>query len=157
MLNKNKLLIVIVIFFLSLLLRVATIDEIGRTWDEPEYVEQGHKMVELYKKGDVDNSFFYTTYDHPPLLKYLYGFIKAKVKEGKKVYVYGASTRGNTLLQYFNLDNKLIEKAVERNPEKWRYAELHQTRGTRSTDASCHDDDERSGFYFNENRNFGSD
>jgi NDP-4-keto-2,6-dideoxyhexose 3-C-methyltransferase len=33
--------------------------------------------------------------------------------------VYGASTRGNTLLQYFGLDNKLIQKAVERNPEKW--------------------------------------
>lgn len=51
--------------------------------------------------------------------KSLYTFIKLKVAEGKKVYVYGASTRGNTLLQYFNLDNKLIKKAVERNPEKW--------------------------------------
>lgn len=51
--------------------------------------------------------------------KDIYTFIKSKVSEGKKVYLYGASTRGNTLLQYFNLDNKLIEKAVERNPEKW--------------------------------------
>lgn len=51
--------------------------------------------------------------------KDIYTFIKAKVSEGKKVYLYGASTRGNTLLQYFDLDNKLIEKAVERNPEKW--------------------------------------
>lgn len=49
----------------------------------------------------------------------VYDFIKKEVKSGKKVYVYGASTRGNTLLQYFNLDNKLIEKAVERNQEKW--------------------------------------
>lgn len=46
-------------------------------------------------------------------------FIKKEVKKGKKVYVYGASTRGNTLLQYFKLNNKLIAKAVERNPEKW--------------------------------------
>jgi len=51
--------------------------------------------------------------------KSLHTFIKEQVKAGKKVYVYGASTRGNTLLQYFDLDNKLIEKAVERNPEKW--------------------------------------
>lgn len=51
--------------------------------------------------------------------KDVYEFIKSEVKKGKKVYVYGASTRGNTLLQYFDLDNKLIEKAVERNPEKW--------------------------------------
>jgi len=46
-------------------------------------------------------------------------FIKKKNKEGKLVYLYGASTRGNTLLQYFELNNKLIKKAVERNPEKW--------------------------------------
>lgn len=49
----------------------------------------------------------------------IYGFIKKQTQQGKKVYVYGASTRGNTLLQYFGLNNKLIEKAVERNPEKW--------------------------------------
>ena len=49
----------------------------------------------------------------------LYGFIEKEVKRGKKVYVYGASTRGNTLLQYCGLDNTLIEAAVERNPEKW--------------------------------------
>jgi NDP-4-keto-2,6-dideoxyhexose 3-C-methyltransferase len=46
-------------------------------------------------------------------------FIRKNVKDGKTVYVYGASTRGNTLLQYFDLDKKLILKAVERNPEKW--------------------------------------
>lgn len=51
--------------------------------------------------------------------KQVYDFIKSEVKAGKKIYVYGASTRGNTLLQYFDLDKKLIEKAVERNPEKW--------------------------------------
>jgi NDP-4-keto-2,6-dideoxyhexose 3-C-methyltransferase len=51
--------------------------------------------------------------------KIVLDFIKKAVKEGKKIYVYGASTRGNTLLQYFDLDNTLIKKAVERNPEKW--------------------------------------
>ncbi len=51
--------------------------------------------------------------------KELYEFVKREVDAGKRIYVYGASTRGNTLLQYFDLDNKLIQKAVERNPEKW--------------------------------------
>jgi len=46
-------------------------------------------------------------------------FIEKEVKKGKKVYIYGASTRGNTLLQYFELNNLLIPYAVERNPEKW--------------------------------------
>lgn len=46
-------------------------------------------------------------------------FIKNEVMKGKKVYVYGASTKGNTLLQYFGLDNHLITAAAERNPDKW--------------------------------------
>jgi len=48
-----------------------------------------------------------------------FDFIKKEVDNGKKIYIYGASTRGNTLLQFFNLNNKLIEKAAERNPKKW--------------------------------------
>lgn len=46
-------------------------------------------------------------------------FIKDQVRMGKKVYVYGASTKGNTVLQYFGLDHTLIGAAAERNPEKW--------------------------------------
>jgi NDP-4-keto-2,6-dideoxyhexose 3-C-methyltransferase len=47
------------------------------------------------------------------------GFIKEQVGRGKTVYVYGASTKGNTLLQYFGLDRTLITAAAERNPDKW--------------------------------------
>lgn len=47
------------------------------------------------------------------------GFITEQVRHGKTVYVYGASTKGNTLLQYFGLDNSLITAASERNPAKW--------------------------------------
>ncbi|MCX6983472.1 MAG: class I SAM-dependent methyltransferase [Lentisphaerae bacterium] len=46
-------------------------------------------------------------------------FIKEQVAQGKRVYVYGASTKGNTLLQYFGLDSSLITAASERNPDKW--------------------------------------
>lgn len=43
-----------------------------------------------------------------------------KIKEqNKSVYVYGASTRGNTLLQFCKVNNRLVKKAVERNSEKW--------------------------------------
>jgi hypothetical protein len=51
--------------------------------------------------------------------KKLFRFIKGEVKRGKTVYVYGASTKGNTLLQYFNLDHTLISAAAERNPDKF--------------------------------------
>jgi NDP-4-keto-2,6-dideoxyhexose 3-C-methyltransferase len=43
---------------------------------------------------------------------------KAKLKK-KKIFLYGASTKGNTLLQYYDLDNKTISYAAERSPEKW--------------------------------------
>lgn len=46
-------------------------------------------------------------------------FVEKQVRAGKRVYVYGASTKGNTLLQHFGLDHSLITAASERNPEKW--------------------------------------
>ncbi len=49
----------------------------------------------------------------------LHKLISNLVKNGKTVYAYGASTRGNTLLQFCRLNKKLIQAAVERNSEKW--------------------------------------
>jgi hypothetical protein len=46
-------------------------------------------------------------------------FITDQAKSGRSVYVYGASTRGNTILQYCELDYRLIRKATDANPEKW--------------------------------------
>ncbi len=47
------------------------------------------------------------------------GFIKDEVGRQKRVFVYGASTKGNTMLQYFGLDKSVIDAAAERNPDKW--------------------------------------
>lgn len=47
------------------------------------------------------------------------GFVKDQVEHKKKVFVYGASTKGNTMLQYFGLDSSVINAAAERNPDKW--------------------------------------
>lgn len=49
----------------------------------------------------------------------LYSFVKAEAEKGKTIYVYGASTRGNTTLQFAKLDYNLIKAAAERNPDKW--------------------------------------
>jgi len=40
-------------------------------------------------------------------------------RDGKRVYVYGASTKGNTILQFCGIDHTLVEKAADRNPDKW--------------------------------------
>jgi len=46
-------------------------------------------------------------------------FIKAQHKAGKKIFLYGASTKGNTVLQYYGLNEKIIPYAAERSPFKW--------------------------------------
>ena len=53
--------------------------------------------------------------------------VKDEVKRGKSVYVYGASNRGNTILQYCGLNRRWITKATDANPDKWGRA----TVGTR--------------------------
>ena len=45
-------------------------------------------------------------------------FIEQKHKEGKTIFLYGASTKGNTVLQYYKLDKKTIPFGAERSPEK---------------------------------------
>lgn len=46
-------------------------------------------------------------------------FLEKEKKKNKSIYIYGASTKGNTLLQYFKINPKIITAAAERNPEKF--------------------------------------
>jgi SAM-dependent methyltransferase len=46
-------------------------------------------------------------------------FIDDALAQGKTVYGYGASTKGNTLLQYFGLTSKHITAIAERSEAKW--------------------------------------
>lgn len=46
-------------------------------------------------------------------------FIKSEKAKDKTIWGYGASTKGNTLLQWYGLDNSLIDAIAERNPAKY--------------------------------------
>jgi hypothetical protein len=46
-------------------------------------------------------------------------FIERAKADGKTVYGYGASTKGNTLLQFFGLDHTMIDAIAERSHYKW--------------------------------------
>ena len=46
-------------------------------------------------------------------------FINTANKEGKKIYGYGASTKLNTVLQWYGLTNKDLIAIGDRNPAKW--------------------------------------
>jgi NDP-4-keto-2,6-dideoxyhexose 3-C-methyltransferase len=49
-------------------------------------------------------------------LRRLLGEISARKQS---VYVYGASTKGNTILQFCGVDVATVPKAADRNPDKW--------------------------------------
>lgn len=53
------------------------------------------------------------------LKKQTVDFIKQEKAKGKIICGYGASTKGNTLLQWFGLDHTLIDAIAERSPYKF--------------------------------------
>lgn len=53
---------------------------------------------------------------HKEELTYLLNKLK---DEGKSIHIYGASTKGNTLLQWCGIDSRIIDVAAERNPDKY--------------------------------------
>lgn len=72
-----------------------------------------------YGITNLDNKIYSDFINNCDLqIKYLKDFINTVNENGKKVYVYGASTKGNCLLQYAQLDETHMKYAVERNPNK---------------------------------------
>ena len=67
-------------------------------------------------KEEVWNKFFD---DIKALKEQTVEFIKQEKAKGKVICGYGASTKGNTLLQWFGLDNTLIDAIAERSPYKF--------------------------------------
>ena len=49
----------------------------------------------------------------------LNNFLKKANNLGKTIHGYGASTKGNVLLQYYKIDNKMIKYVAERNKSKY--------------------------------------
>lgn len=52
------------------------------------------------------------------LMANLYQTVESIVRAGKTVWVYGASTKGNVILQAAGIDHRLIKYAVDKSPEK---------------------------------------
>jgi hypothetical protein len=78
------------------------------------------------RDGSIDYPENYTEVDLRKFLKRLeterehcVAYIKKAVAEGKRVYIYGASTKGNVIAQYYGLDQNSILAAADRNPAKW--------------------------------------
>jgi hypothetical protein len=79
-----------------------------------------------FRQGSIEHPENYAEKDLHEFLKRLeerrslcLDYIRSCVKDGKKVYAYGASTKGNVILQYFGLDNTVITAVADKNPQKW--------------------------------------
>lgn len=70
---------------------------------------------------ELDTDKPYTSFQEriTVLKKELHALLVQLKQEGKKVHVYGASTKGNTILQWCDIDNSLVDYAAERNPDKY--------------------------------------
>jgi NDP-4-keto-2,6-dideoxyhexose 3-C-methyltransferase len=53
------------------------------------------------------------------LKKQVMDVLHQEKNSGKKIYIYGASTRGLVVLQYCGIDRKIISAAVDKNSDKW--------------------------------------
>jgi len=80
--------------------RIAKVKESEKDLNKKEAFLEFYNRLEENKKRCVD-------------------FIAAEKAKGKRIWVYGASTKGNTILQYYGLTDSVIDAASERSPEKW--------------------------------------
>lgn len=97
---------------------------VTRQGEGPSWPEGAKRVAALEEKELVMGVHNEATYEAfakrvETLKSQLLKLIAGLTSSGKKIYVYGASTKGNTLLQYYGLDSTMIKGAAERNPDKW--------------------------------------
>lgn len=68
-----KIICVFFVFFLTFYLRFWNLNQMGRTWDEEFYVDQGNKLISAILKGNFKDGVWYKNPDPPALPKYIFG------------------------------------------------------------------------------------
>jgi SAM-dependent methyltransferase len=90
-------------------------------YDRPEYQSLIHETRQKEFDLELDTDKPYTRFQERINLhkEKLYDLLKRLKEEGKRIHIYGASTKGNTILQWCNIDHRIIDYAAERNPDKY--------------------------------------
>ena len=90
-------------------------------YDKDEFSNNIKVLIQKEKNLELDTDKPYKIFqDHVNIHKTGLNSLLRKLKnEGKKIHIYGASTKGNTILQWCEIDNKIIDVAAERNPDKY--------------------------------------
>ena len=84
------------------------------------FYQESDKLIAILESEKVLNKEYYIKFmeNCDREIKKLKDFIRVVNKNGKKIFIYGASTKGNCLLQYANITSADIPYAVERNLNK---------------------------------------
>ncbi len=100
---RNKLILIIGIFVFAFSIRLLTINDIGRTWDEMTYVALGRNVINLMISGkyfkEIERGTKFPEYlwyelpDPPPLARYIYGIFSLGD-------VQGYDNKGQAILNY---------------------------------------------------------
>ena len=78
------------------------------------------KKCKKYEKNLKKNKIYFDFKKRIKKISKKLNFLIKKINNKKKtVHIYGASTKGNVLIQYSKLSNKNIPYAAERNSSKW--------------------------------------
>ena len=77
-------------------------------------------ILKMEEERGIMNPSLYTNFmkSCDKQIDYLKELIQVVNRQGKQIYIYGASTKGNCLLQYGNINETHIKYAVERNSNK---------------------------------------
>jgi 2-polyprenyl-3-methyl-5-hydroxy-6-metoxy-1,4-benzoquinol methylase len=89
-------------------------------YDKKQNISKIKKLIKNEKKLKINSLYPYKKF-YKNILKIKFDLIQLILsikKQGKSIFVLGASTKGNTILQFLNLNNKIINYAVERNKQK---------------------------------------
>ena len=91
------------------------------TYDKKINLIYFNKLLKNEKKLKIQNTKIYEEFfSNVSKIKIkLNKIIKEIKKRNESIYILGASTKGNTILQFLNIDNKTIPYAIERNKEKF--------------------------------------
>ena len=83
--------------------------------------ERIEKLVLYEKNSELDKIQTYEAFaDRIKKIRIdLLDLLNEKKKEGKKIFIYGASTRGLVILQYAGITKGLIDIATDKNKDKW--------------------------------------
>ncbi|HTR31917.1 MAG TPA: class I SAM-dependent methyltransferase [Puia sp.] len=89
------------------------------------YNKEDHQLMNEVRQNefdlelDTDKPYVAFQYRIEKVKNELHDLLVKLRREGKKVHLYGASTKGNTILQWCDINNMLVEYAAERNPDKY--------------------------------------